>query len=225
MCKVPSFYLALQPQVDWTASSRHIGWDHQQQGGDKVWSQYLVQGDQLFCCGQSAFDRGPSTVWHDYTPYPISMPITSVYKYQRSQIRDQNVFPLCSERAWKRDCRERSNCAILLKWWRFYKNCFPPSTSSHPMSTDRTACHCRYMYNRSREQPPNGQQSHKTSRGCLNWIYRYIPSSLVPRHPAFDCVQYTVPYISYWISNWPITFGQTVQLAKCDWSIHISVLR
>jgi len=29
----------------------------------------------------------------------------------------------------------------------------------------------------------------------------------------------------YWISNWPITFGKTAQFAKCDWSIHISVLR
>ena len=36
MCKVPSFYLALQPQVDWTASSRRTGlepgWDHRQRG-------------------------------------------------------------------------------------------------------------------------------------------------------------------------------------------------
>ena len=28
----------------------------------------------------------------------------------------------------------------------------------------------------------------------------------------------------YWISNWPITFSRTVQFAKCNWSIHVSVL-
>ena len=37
--------------------------------------------------------------------------------------------------------------------------------------------------------------------------------------------QVACPKTQYWISNWPITFGKTAQFAKCDWSIHISVLR
>ena len=38
----------------------------------------------------------------------------------------------------------------------------------------------------------------------------------------FTVLQVGCPKTQYWISNWRI---KTVQLAKCDWSIHISVLR
>ena len=41
----------------------------------------------------------------------------------------------------------------------------------------------------------------------------------------YRILQVGCPKTQYWISNWRITFGQTVQLAKRDWSIHVSVLR